>query len=1026
MASTKYQLEIIDPGGKVKFEALDPKRGLTNIGRHHDNDVIVDSPGLALFHAMVDHRQEPCRVMLLTQEGVTTLNGQRLSPNVFHELRPWSTLTIDGHTLVLVESGAAAPPPPMAVEPVARAEPADWTQLPVAVLADAGETARISPAEAPILTEPLGMFEGSAEELIITELPPRDWVLEVEQTAIYNVTITNGGLNVAWFGVKVEGPEVEHWDIKVYYEARGEEREIKPEDYAVKLDPGQRATVTVSITPPRQPSSHAGRHPLSITVTSPEYPGHFSRQNALLTIKPYYQFNIGELVPKEQMLRWRKAFGRAEIMVTNKGNSPASYIISAQDTRQACTFEFEVPGEEASQAQQAEVRLESDTALTVPITITPQSNPLFGVKRAFSFTATTRPMEGTQVPRSVQGQLERVPPIGPLLVALFVLLMVTLCVWFARPQISEFEANGIAVKVTAIAGTPVALSWHTSPFVTEWKIDPLIGAVTANTGNVTIDPESLDTIFVLWADNLISKVIPQLRANKQVRVLVTPVQVEALFQVRMPDGRTITSPTSEKLTIYAGETIELSWVLSYTAESELVINNQAQPLSGSLGRYSDAPKINIKYTLVGRNRYTSVQKDLEIEVIPPPPATPYIIAFFANPDIVIQGTPVALAWEVANVKTVSISGVGANLPAKHEVAHRPMENTNYLLEGSNDAGDIVRATRQVYVTPAPSPTPTPQAPVIEYFTISPQQVVRGSTEASSVKLTWLVKGAYTNIELNSPDYGIMPGQSPTGTVTIFATKSSTFILTAYNGDLSNSKLQQLTVLEPTATGTPPPPPPTGTPTPPAPQIVYFLAESGESPPVPSDVVPISSTQGVAATYLVRKDALVKFRWFIRYASTVTFMSVDAPPEGENFQTVQVKRSGLYRLSAQNPTGRVDRVIELVVNLPVIPPPYDVSGSGGVGGVPPLIITWRYNLQYQSQIIGFRVYRANLSQADYVFELVADESQLDQAARDWSDTELPACGKAYYVVAVYLDPDTGNPIQTSPSPESWYSPACSSP
>jgi hypothetical protein len=76
------QLEIITPDGVIEFYPLDRSKGIVSIGRHPDNDVVIDSPNVALFHALVDYSRKPCHVTLLSQDGKTTLGGQTLSPNV--------------------------------------------------------------------------------------------------------------------------------------------------------------------------------------------------------------------------------------------------------------------------------------------------------------------------------------------------------------------------------------------------------------------------------------------------------------------------------------------------------------------------------------------------------------------------------------------------------------------------------------------------------------------------------------------------------------------------------------------------------------------------------------------------------------------------------------------------------------------------------------------------------------------------------------------------------------------------------
>jgi len=50
MANASHnQLEIIGPGGRIEFYELDPGKGVTNIGRHPENDIVIDSPTVAPF-----------------------------------------------------------------------------------------------------------------------------------------------------------------------------------------------------------------------------------------------------------------------------------------------------------------------------------------------------------------------------------------------------------------------------------------------------------------------------------------------------------------------------------------------------------------------------------------------------------------------------------------------------------------------------------------------------------------------------------------------------------------------------------------------------------------------------------------------------------------------------------------------------------------------------------------------------------------------------------------------------------------
>ena len=92
--SPRDRLEIISPAGEIKFYELDPARGVTNIGRHPDNDVVIDSPSLAPFYAVLYHQQKPYQLILLGEPkaAARTLNS-------------WEALQVDGYALMVLEGG---------------------------------------------------------------------------------------------------------------------------------------------------------------------------------------------------------------------------------------------------------------------------------------------------------------------------------------------------------------------------------------------------------------------------------------------------------------------------------------------------------------------------------------------------------------------------------------------------------------------------------------------------------------------------------------------------------------------------------------------------------------------------------------------------------------------------------------------------------------------------------------------------------------------------------------------------------
>jgi len=133
------RLEIVGPGGQVEFYLLDPARGVTNIGRHPDNDVVLDSPSIDLFQAVLDHQEKPYHIMILSEEAEARLGGQLLVPNVSQELHAWDTVEMDGYAIILLEGAGvaeheeSAPAPLPAVLPARQAVAAPAGFVPVSI-----------------------------------------------------------------------------------------------------------------------------------------------------------------------------------------------------------------------------------------------------------------------------------------------------------------------------------------------------------------------------------------------------------------------------------------------------------------------------------------------------------------------------------------------------------------------------------------------------------------------------------------------------------------------------------------------------------------------------------------------------------------------------------------------------------------------------------------------------------------------------------------------------------------------------
>lgn len=1035
------QLEIVAPSGEITFYDLDPAKGITNIGRHQDNDVVIDSPDVAMFHAMLDHRQFPFYVVRLSQEGGIAFAGQALGLNVPVELSAWDAIELDGYKLLIVSGDAPtsdswssnapvsatipAPPGEALSTPVSgpRLRPSHMLDLPVA-------SAAFAPAVAP------SAFVEEQDDFILVELSARDWTTNVDQPAICQVTVINGGSLVATFHVRVLGID-ENW--------------INISSEQVNLNEGSRQTVSVSIQAPRLPTSEARTYPLAIEVTSHNYPGHVSRAVGSLTINPYHEFSLGELSPKQQTVHWLKRVGRAEIPVTNKGNSEAVFRLEAEDTERACHFEFEVPGESVNLTRQAEMRLLPGVTETVPVWITPPRRLVALRRTSYSYTLTTLMTGSDQIPRSVMGQVRGVPLIGPFLIALMVIGLVFLTGFLFSPNrepeldatprlvqepggavslgydASRFALLGTDNLVNRLNGLFLRLSLEYKADGQEWQVISSSSGEQADleiaNGQTSHTPRK-NGYYQLYARTWVSDLIPLFEGKSGViPVFVEPVEPRVTFMV-------------DRNPILAGETINLRWEAEYAENLVLEQNGIQETLPEEQiqkGQYSIALNQSTTFALIATNSTweNEVRALQQIEVLYP---TPVVIRFDASPQTIAQGESVRLNWEVEGAEGVSIDPLG-NFPIKGDTSDQPPELRRYRFVAYKNAPDGSRVEsepliKEIHVN---TPTPTPAPPEIQVFDVIPKQVILGDNQ--QVNLRWQVVGQTTNVEINAPNIKL-PGldpQDPDG-INVTVDETTLFILTAYNGELSTSAPIEVTVLEPTPTTTPtatptatPTPTPTPTPFPP-PVITYFRAEVVPGQGEVTFRETTETGQGPMHIYDIEVGSDVNLLWNIEEAERATLdgqaVTSWVAAEEERLDVTQITEYELagYNNSDENVVREFIRVEPF--SPPPPPPPRHVRGE--MGATTGITLTWSYSQPPETiQIDGFRVYGTRVVNNDFLpLPLPTDPDPLDPTTLEYYDS-AGGCGWAYYVVAVFqaIENDRWVERETDASASSWYSDPC---
>lgn len=1017
------QLEIIAPDGQIQFHDLDPVTGITNLGQHADNDIVLDAPHIAPFQAMIDHRQRPVRIVVYDGGAAARLHGEPLQANVPAEIRNWDAVELDGYSLVLIEAEpeaeAEAPAaPPVSGAPASRRPSSDGSLVAV-----------------PRPTEQTTRLPEQRDDLVLVEdLPEREWVVDPGQSMTTRLTVVNGGPLVAWFEIRVEGLPAEWVELSAE---------------VLKLNEGERGAIDLTFSPARVPSSRAGPYPLSIVVTSPSYPGHLSRLSATLNVGAFYAFSTGELAPKQQTVRWARRYGQAEIPVTNNGNSDTLFHITGEDAERACAFEFHVPGEDAGLVRQAEIRIPAGSTAVVPVSILPPRRLVALRGRQYAYTITTSMVGGDQMPRSIMGQLKSAPLIGPLAMALIGFCLAFLLGFLFSPnRVPELR---IAPRYVREPGGSVTLEFAAERFsrlspdnllnringlflreTLEYKAEGQEWQVLAASRNPenpiegTAGRESHippgNGYYRFTSKSWVSDLVAFLEGESGVvPVFVEPVEPQVAFTV-------------DRNPILAGETVTLRWDVLYAESLVLEHDGIVETISPDMlqaGQYSAPLDLSTTYALIATNRSWDqpVRVVQQVEVLYP---TPVVVRFDVAPLTIAQGDNVQIGWEALDAEGVTIDPLGG-FPIKGETSDQPPELRRYRFVAFKNVPDGSRVESQplfkeVYVN---TPTPTPAPPEIQVFDATPKEVIRGDNQL--VNLRWQVTGQTTNVEITAPGIAL-PGlapQDPDG-IAVTVEETTLFILTAYNGELSVSAPVEVTLLEPTPTLTPTPtatptPTPTPSPTPVPPPLVTFLAEaiSGQVDWLET----VDTGQGEKHIYQVEAGSNVRLKWAVQRADKLTLDGQEQVDIANgSVDVLDVTSPALYTLIAYNneDANEVREYIQLDLFSPPPPrPPTGLSGELVAGNG--ITLTWRHHPRPGTATIdGFRVYRATVVPKGDFQPLQPPPDVI--TTLEYFDPEASGgtCGKAYYVVAVYQAIENNQWVEkeTDASANSWYSPPCS--
>ncbi len=246
------------------------------------------------------------------------------------------------------------------------------------------------------------MHPDRVDEVVVLMLPKRAVALTPGESDTLSASVMNNGRRAAVFELQIEGNVDPAWfpDLPL----------------RLALQPGERKTVTFTVSPPRLPAARAGDHACALAAHASAYPGRYSRAGFVLTLKPYAAFRLGALQPEQVTASWWERSAAATVSLTNLSNRRAEFLLAAADRQRLCAFEFETPGDVYPQPGRASVWLEPGESILIDVTVMPRRLPFVGLfmqPAIYRVAARLADAEEENARQVVQGRIAAAALLGP-------------------------------------------------------------------------------------------------------------------------------------------------------------------------------------------------------------------------------------------------------------------------------------------------------------------------------------------------------------------------------------------------------------------------------------------------------------------------------------------------------------------------------------------------------------------------------------------------------------------------------------
>ena len=196
------------------------------------------------------------------------------------------------------------------------------------------------------------------------------------ESATIGITVQNASNVVDVLYIAVEGLDPSWYQLSVVQSS---------------LFPGDQASGTLTLAPPKTSDAVAGNYPFTVKTTSQKDSTQATSLAVGLEVQPFHSFEM-DLHPQKVT----GARGSYQLSIKNTGNADLNIDLEGRDPEDLCRFTFDPQRPRVSPGQ----------AFEVAVQVEPGKRPFRGRPKGYRLTLTGTPDPGTAEPTSVLAELD--------------------------------------------------------------------------------------------------------------------------------------------------------------------------------------------------------------------------------------------------------------------------------------------------------------------------------------------------------------------------------------------------------------------------------------------------------------------------------------------------------------------------------------------------------------------------------------------------------------------------------------------